>query len=946
MATNDAPTTANDVRLVTLTIHTQLSSSPVINIHGVRVNETIGAVKDRLRVVIPSHPVPSSMKLIYRGHRRNDQDTLEAVFTHEAVQSESSFTMHLVISDPASTQSLPASRSASRNAAPGGPVPQLANNGQMPLQQFQIPIFQGHPQAVPQLQPQGPNQMHIPPWPHFPQFQQQAHPFGQPQALYPAAFQQGPPPQQPQQDPDINAMVHNALQSSMDLSQRLQQQANRLREQLDQAPQDSQWERPRQLMDHVTGQLQVLQQTLSQNPGSGHPEFQAELDRLQERAQNLERELDLAPGADDQHVPPQQQPPMVNAQSANPQGTPMPNGAGPHQTFTRQGQGPNGSNWTFTSTTNFPFPPQQGLPQFMHPPPSMQGMPSTINSSGPPSRTGTDPQWLSASHAINLFDGRQIQLDDAIQGYHRLRNLMQQDSESNAQHELLVTRNRIRDLVQQRNAMQRTVNRVLSDGVPQGHSELTDEQVTELQSMSERFERSIRGFEQVDQTQREQLSGQAPGATQSSTSRQPTVAYLLSSPQGPQGIVYSPTGAFRTTPTPTPQRVPVPQAPNARPIPIVQQVPQPAATARPPQPTSTTAAPAIADPNRPADVSDIQDLRNQLERELAGMRTNNQAIRDILRTARGPAPAPAQHGQDPPLFPGGAAPQAQPPNAPADHNALPAGVHEHVVAINLTPFFQALWLFIRMYGIMWILMGGTGDSWTSWQFLTLIGTSILYWAYQAGYARQQVQDAVRWWEGLTGTRQPGQGQGQGPGQGAAARAAPGQPGQQPANLHGLQAANAALQSASGAPNAAPGTNVAQQQPRNAFREAIRPFEQTIALLFASLWPGVGERHVAERERLRREEAEREVQRRRQEEEARQRGVETAAAQGASNSGAADSREGSAAEKVTQPESGSAESGVISGRGQASSSAVAAHDTQQAGLTERRPGGGNAAGSDW
>lgn len=211
-----------------------------------------------------------------------------------------------------------------------------------------------------------------------------------------------------------------------------------------------------------------------------------------------------------------------------------------------------------------------------------------------------------------------------------------------------------------------------------------------------------------------------------------------------------------------------------------------------------------------------------------------------------------------------------PPFDPA--NPLHPGANPHpnpddpnvrAIAINLTPLLQALWFFIRIYGVMWILLGGIGTTWRAW---ILVATTIVYWAVQAGVGREYVEFVRGWWEGIVGPGGVGGRDNAAAGGGAnanvnanAANVAP-----------GAGAAPTRPTGAAAAPQAT-GAAGAQNRPRtgNAIREALRPLEQTLALLIASLWPGVGERHVAERERVRREEVEREIEARRREEEQRE-----------------------------------------------------------------------------
>jgi hypothetical protein len=116
------------------------------------------------------------------------------------------------------------------------------------------------------------------------------------------------------------------------------------------------------------------------------------------------------------------------------------------------------------------------------------------------------------------------------------------------------------------------------------------------------------------------------------------------------------------------------------------------------------------------------------------------------------------------------------------------------------------WMLLRLMFFAWILLG-TGQGWR--RPLALVIIAAVFWAINAGGIGNNMRDAVRaWWESVVGL--------------------PGQP--------------------------------QVQQDHGVIRQTLRPAERLLALLIASLWPGVGERTVTARreaeERQRREEGER------------------------------------------------------------------------------------------
>ncbi|CAD0111840.1 unnamed protein product [Aureobasidium uvarum] len=146
--------------------------------------------------------------------------------------------------------------------------------------------------------------------------------------------------------------------------------------------------------------------------------------------------------------------------------------------------------------------------------------------------------------------------------------------------------------------------------------------------------------------------------------------------------------------------------------------------------------------------------------------------------------------------------------------AVDQGAAENQEVDVLAPWQPLLaqgWMLLRLLFFAWILLG-TGQGWR--RPLALLAIGILFWAINAGGIGNTVRDAVRsWWEAVVGL--PGQ---------------PDQPDQP------------------------------QEQEHGTIRQALRPVERLLALLIASLWPGVGERTVIARreaeERQRREEGER------------------------------------------------------------------------------------------
>lgn len=88
-------------------------ASSGLHVGAVAVDSTIGALKAKICDRAPSHPQPERQRLIYHGHLlSDDSETLEHIFGAAQVQQESDFTLHLVV------RPLPNATGASFSATP------------------------------------------------------------------------------------------------------------------------------------------------------------------------------------------------------------------------------------------------------------------------------------------------------------------------------------------------------------------------------------------------------------------------------------------------------------------------------------------------------------------------------------------------------------------------------------------------------------------------------------------------------------------------------------------------------------------------------------------------------------------------------------------------------------------------------------------------------------
>lgn len=175
----------------------------------------------------------------------------------------------------------------------------------------------------------------------------------------------------------------------------------------------------------------------------------------------------------------------------------------------------------------------------------------------------------------------------------------------------------------------------------------------------------------------------------------------------------------------------------------------------------------------------------------------------------------------------------------------------------MQPFLAHFWLLLRVIIFAYFILG-TNMGWRRPVALALIGLG--FWMIRAGLFGEGGV-ARRWWDGIVRVEQRPRQQPQ-----ANPEGQEGQPGEARAAQLPTpeEVAQRLMQEREEA---------LQRAPLHRIREHLRPVERAAALFFASLWPGVGEAHVRAREAEERRQAEEEVEQRRREEEERQRAIE-------------------------------------------------------------------------
>ena len=462
-------------------------------------------------------------------------------------------------------------------------------------------------------------------------------------------------------------------------------------------------------------------------------------------------------------------------------------------------------------------------------------------------------------------------------------------------------------LIQARNTQQTQINSIMQLGPQQGQTQLSEADVVTLQTLNDEFRQLVRGIvEDLDHATASQAGSGAHAnapvtlapsqAAEPSTATPPrnVTAYLLNSPTGPHAFVYGPEGTYTSIPQSTGVQAAAANITHADFQGAFRTLRYGGSRAN----------------TRPS--SRNQHAQAEIQSATANVNTN---VQNAVPQDQGPA-AQQQLILQQPFQPANAQPAAG--NAPRAANQ-PA--NDNAVDLGVAPFFRALWLFVRVYGVFWFFIGGNGNS--IYRTIALAIMTVIYWAYQAGLFRDQIQWLQHHWDGLI--RIP---------EGVVAR--------QAAPID--RSRTDRLQQGTLTPAEAAQRLLDERRARGqgAFRERLRTVERALVLFAISFWPGGGERLVAERERQTREADE---QRRRDAEAVLERDRAAAAAAAAESTAleepGASAEAGPSMTKVAPAAGGdtsehlNAEQNVEAG---ASSGVEVAEAGESSTLTERHAGG--------
>lgn len=478
--------------------------------------------------------------------------------------------------------------------------------------------------------------------------------------------------------------------------------------------------------------------------------------------------------------------------------------------------GVTGQRWTMRiNTTTMPFPPQPQpvlVPAFQVP----HGSPQPMHFALPIENNATARQnllhgWQGGNHAIRIMVRFQNVLLNLAAEH---RQATSSGNTRNSSPSAAITRStadrlqHLQFIVRDRNRSQAVVNEVLSHGPLLGQTGISPDQVYNLQGMNERFRRLAQEVQSL-------------------------LSETSVSPAGSASNRATPTQSS-TTPTPVRSSTLTPSSNHSLGHPanvvayLLSSPTGPCALIYTPQGTFGTMQNSGAGSTTRTSSDGVPRSEGEGSRIQGSSRVTPTTVDRHPNPAADQPALPAQPQQELILqqpLPG----QAQPPQAlqQEDNNLV----------VALTPFFRTAWFFTRVCAFFW-LFGSFGGSNTQRLIITII-LSLCYHAFQVGVFRNQQEWLQQHWEGLIGGPEvrPNPAANETAGRNPAHLQRPGEA------LEPIDAARRLVEER-------------RQQDRGWARQRLRTVERAVALFIASLYPGVGERHVADRERMVREADER------------------------------------------------------------------------------------------
>ncbi|KAI9690443.1 MAG: hypothetical protein M1822_009406 [Bathelium mastoideum] len=789
------------------------------------VSTTVGQLKERIRAELPSRPANDRQRLIYRGRVMADESqTMGFIFGEDAVKQQREHTLHLVIPDSVTQPgNAPHSTASQRQTqTPANPFQNIPPPGHSspPVPQpnpFRNVAAGQRPASVPPMQGVRPAHAHAPNVPPIPGLHQHM------------------------------AHIH-AVQQQI---QQLQQRAG--------GPNGG-VPNNEQLNNHQStaeGQQGESGQSIHQGQPSSHST---------QGHQNGQPAM--APGG------------QVPASG-------IPGGVG---NFTRSGVGPHGESWTFTVNTTTTVPhgphmqPQMPLQMPLMPPFPFGQVPGQNPQFGPLPPMGLPHPPMMNSMQVPRTLNMEAQVADMERSVEdlqrRLNNLNPASGEPSVREEGERIGNDLRDARLQLQSLRARANHSINDLNPAGtqhpgSSQILHNGVRPSMDNSMPSNSVSQPGQQNGPHRHDSTNSQNNSASIENSSTAPTV-YLLSSPTGPEALLLSPAGTWASPgashqfvpfhPDDTHQQRMRGLYPNLPQPPMGNMIPQVYNTANrsfvgghPPGQGGNAAqvnAGTLSTQQQPASLTQHQ-TSNQNQPGAQGQQQPQQVARVPLFPNQQPRNVVA---------PGQAAQDGNAPNAAAPAQAqVPPLIQEQQ---NLGAIAGHLWVLVRIVGFLWLFFGGSNVGYVR-PFVIGAVAFLAYAAQQQGPIRR-FGERIR--EHVEGLLRPQEG---------AAQRRPGQERQDRGQVQG-QTAPDRTASSQGRPNhaATPPSRVPRtrmEAQRVWARAQLLNAERAIALFVASLWPGVGERHVEARERERRQREEEEARQRREQEEREKRLKEEAEA---------------------------------------------------------------------
>lgn len=749
MPPSDPPTEVT-VRVKVPPGHIAGSSADEFTLGTVSTSSHVGDLRQQIQQLLPSHPSPDRQRLLYAGRALVDNEqTLASALNTRRDTSQNEYVLHLLVKGEQDAMGGQGvpSRRAVGNPGIGGG---LLSAGQPPDQGNPVRLGGPPGDAMPQGLPQG-----------VPQPSYNLH-----QAQHMAILQQRQA-QMHQHMQQLQAARQSAGMPPGTLPNPLQFPPGQLPQRNGPRAEDNAG------LDHghpprPTGESEGAGLHASQQHGAAEPGARP-------------THGNIVPG----QVPQQPQ--------------------GPHrpvsgQGFHVQGVGPNGNRFEIhQQTLNIPFPGQQG--QFGLPVPTMPGMglPFPLPGMAQQPRQPNQPQQANGPSA----------LDRARQNVAEMRQMVEAMRNTNASEEDRARTARLQEHIQ-------AVNDYIDPfgvGRPNQAPRSTSPFPARM-AQSMRASPSL-GLGPFAPPPRAQPNPIIPTIMQNArpqpTSNSDTTCYLLSSPQGPQALLFSPQhGTYSGSLAGHGPTGLVLGAGQSNGLHRVVHV-----TGAPGQPTPTPTQPTGA-----AHGGNDQVANAPIDPAVAAAQQVAQQINQAHQIN-----------------------QAQQAQARADNAGGP-----------LQPLLAHFWLLLRVMIFAYFIIG-TNMGWRRPVALATIGLG--FYLIRAGLFGDGGV-ARRWWDGIVRVDQRPRPQAQGE---AAPAEGEQRPGQLPTPEELAQRLIRERQEA------------LDRAPLHRIREHLRPVERAGALFLASLWPGVGEAHVRAREVEERRVAEEEVEQRRREEEERQRAAE-------------------------------------------------------------------------